>query len=88
MRLKRPDIPPNAFQALEQMGHEPVQALLSSGQVGYGSGADIPIGQIKVTRSDVEKWLQWKSRQFELWTRIGVIAAVLAAIFSFITMFR
>ena len=87
-RLNPPDIPTDALDALEQMGEGPVRALLSSGQVGYGRGADIPIGSGHVTRLYVEQWLHWKSRQSEIWTKVGVISAILAAIFSFIALLK
>ena len=87
-RMKPLTIPQASLHALEQMGEQPVRALLSSGQVGYGAGADIPIGVTHVVRGDVEKWLHWKSRKLDLWTRVGVVAAVLAAIFSFVSLFR
>lgn len=81
------EMPAAHLRALEEMGEEPVRALLSSGQLGYGAGADIPIGATHIVRKDVELWLAWKARNFARWTYVGVIAAVLAAIFSFLALF-
>ncbi len=85
---KPPNIPPDALKALELMGESPVRALLSTGRVGYGQGADIPIGTIHVTRLYVEQWLHWKAKRSDLWTKIGVVATILAAVFSVITLWK
>ncbi|HXS05645.1 MAG TPA: hypothetical protein VN723_02560 [Rhizomicrobium sp.] len=83
-----PDIPPEAMKALELMGEVPVRALLSTGRVGHGQGADIPIGTVQVTRLYVEQWLQWKAMRSDFWTKIGVVAAILAAVFSCFQLFK
>ncbi len=40
-------------------------------------------GIVFVKRGEIEDWLQWKAAQDALWIKVGVVAAILAAVFSF-----
>jgi hypothetical protein len=41
---------------------------------------------IKASRRDMQRWLDEKTAREALWVRVGVIAAVLAAVFSFLAL--
>jgi hypothetical protein len=86
--LKRPQLKPEEFNALEEAGADAIQALLSSGQLGYGQGADVPVRGVKITRLYVENWLRWKSARAAVWANIGVVAAILAAIFGLLAILK
>lgn len=86
--LKRPELKPEELKALEEMGPEQVRALLSSGQMGYGHVADVPVRGVHITRMYVENWLRWKSARAALWANIGVVAAILAAIFGLVSILK
>ncbi len=38
-----------------------------------------------VERGEIEGWLKWKAAQDARWIKVGVVAAVVAAIFSLVT---
>ena len=43
---------------------------------------------MRVTREQIEDWLNWKASIEALWIRIGVVAATIAALFSLIALFK
>jgi hypothetical protein len=88
---KRPPLLPEVFQELELHGPDSMRALLASSTDGYsGTGRDTPIrfGNVVTKRGEIQDWLKWKAQVDTLWIKAGVVAAVLAAIFSFLGLLR
>jgi hypothetical protein len=68
-----------------------MRALLASSTDGYSGTArnvEIKLGNIPAKRGEIQDWLKWKARLDALWLKAGVIAAVLAAIFSLLALFH
>jgi hypothetical protein len=88
---KRPPILPEVFGELELHGADSMRALLGSSTDGYsGTGRDTPIkfGNVVAKRGEVQDWLKWKAEREALWIKAGVVAAILAAIFSLLALLR
>ena len=51
---------------------------------GEGTARDTPyrLGDVSMTRGQVEDWLKWKAAAEGRWIRVGAIAAVIAAILA------
>ena len=88
--LRKPDIPPCWTRFFEQRGPEGLRTLLYDGW-------SIPDGlteKQKDLRVDSEqrkhalKWLQWKAAVNTAWMKIGVGAAVVAALASIVAAIR
>jgi hypothetical protein len=79
MMPKPPLLDSNKIHELELRGVDSMRALLSRHDVGMQRNDGI----VFVKRGEIEDWLQWKAAQDALWIKVGVVAAILAAVFSF-----
>ena len=90
--LKKPKLSQPVIQELEKHGVDAMRSLLMSSTDGLsGTGRKTPItldGGVKVTRGDIEDWLQWKGAWDAFWVKGGVVAAFLAAIFSLLALLK
>ena len=94
MTVPKLPLHPEALAALERRGVPAITASLVH-LAGY-DGTALPkpelqlafvlreseTGAVYVTRRDVETWLAWKSAREFLWVKIGVAAAIAAAILA------
>jgi len=85
---RKPKLPPAVERELELRGLDAVRSFLA-GQgsfPGAGTARDTRyrLGDVTLTRGNVEDWLNWKSSADSLWIKAGTIAAIAAAIFSFL----
>ena len=86
-RPKRPDLLPDVLLELELHGVDAVRAVLASSSYGaLATSRDAPlrIGNANIKRGEMQDWLKWKSEVESYWIRLGVIAAVVAAVFAFL----
>jgi hypothetical protein len=80
MMPKPPLLDSNKIHELELHGVDSVRALLASWRKN-----PISLGNVVVACSEIEDWLKWKAAQDARWMKVGVVAAVVAAIFSLVT---
>lgn len=88
---KRSHLEPKIQEAIERYGVDGVRSILTGmtdGRAGTGLGASVRLGDVEVSRKDMQDYLAWKNRRAALWSSVGVVAAVLAAIFSFLALFH
>jgi len=90
VKVHKPSIDKDLRQALERAGLETVWTILFHGWINQG---DLPpeLKQI-ITPSDRRvqalAWLAWKDAVQSFWIKCGIVAAVLAAIFSFYALVK
>jgi len=46
------------------------------------------LGNANVRRAEVEDWLKWNNAQSAYWIKVGTVAAIAAALFSFLTLVK
>lgn len=82
------DVRPDILAELERRGVDSVRALLGAisadGITGTGRRTQIRLGDVDVSRADIEDWLKSKDTATGRWIRTGAIAAILAAILTFL----
>jgi hypothetical protein len=89
--FSKPIIPQDLRNALEESGPEIVRTILLH---GWANRQDLPevLQQIAVQSSEQRKaafaWLKWKDAVQVSWMKGGIIAAVLAAVFSFVSLLK
>jgi hypothetical protein len=78
-RPKRPDLLPEVLREFELHGVDTVRGVLLSFSV---SDRDTPhrVGNAVVKRGEIQDWLKWKAEVDAYWLKVGVIAAVIAAV--------
>jgi hypothetical protein len=79
------------LQELELHGVDSMRGVLASSTDGYsGTGRDTSIrfGNVVATRGEIQDWLKWKATVDALWIKLGVVAAILAAVFSFLALVK
>jgi hypothetical protein len=72
---------------LERRGADSVRALLtamSNADSGTGRETTIRIGDMTARRGEIEDWLKSQAAQGACWVKVGTIAAIFAAILSFL----
>jgi hypothetical protein len=84
MMPKPPLLDSNKIHELELRGVDSMRALLSRHDVGMqrNDGIRLDGNVVFVERGEIEDWLQRKAAQDALWIKVGVVAAILAAVFS------
>jgi hypothetical protein len=88
---KQPALEPEVLSALNEYGTDGVRSILTGmtdGRAGTGLGAAIRLGSTNVSRKEMQDWLNWKNARQALWNGVGIVAAVLAAAFSFAALLR
>lgn len=88
---KPPPLLPEVLQELELHGVDSMRGLLGSSTDGYsGTGRDtaIKFGNVVAKRGEIQDWLKWKASVEALWIKLGVAAAMLAAVFSFLALVK
>jgi len=83
MMPKPPLLEPVKINEMESRGVDSMRAVLAghSDVVGILRNTTISLG-IRVQRGEIEDWLKWKAAQDAFWNKVGVVAAILAAVFS------
>jgi hypothetical protein len=87
----RPHMRPEEVAELEAYGVDGVRALLwslSDGVSGTGSKTKVTLSKVSITRETMQNWLSWKASKDAMWLKVGTVAAVGAALFSLIALFR
>jgi len=82
---KRPDLLPEVLRELELHGVDAVRGVLASSSYGaLATSRDAPlrIGNANIKRSEMQDWLKWKAEVDACWVKVGVIAALVAAVFA------
>lgn len=84
MTIDRGPLTPEVRDALEAQGVDSVRALLVTERArGLLTDVEYPLGNgAEASRGAIEQWLRQKAAREALWVRVGVAAAVVAAIFS------
>jgi hypothetical protein len=88
---KPPPLPFNVMQELDLHGTDAMRAILASSTDGYSGTTrqvSIELGTVRVTRGDIQDWLKWKSARDACWIKVGIVAAVAAALFSFLALWK
>jgi hypothetical protein len=75
--MPKPPLDSDKINELESHGVDSVRALLANWVKN-----PIRLGNVDLTRREIEEWLKWKAAQDALWIKVGVVAAILAAVFS------
>jgi hypothetical protein len=88
MFTQKPKIDPRVRAKLEELGVEVVRSklvwIMNVSTLGEQDKSE-PLGDgVSTSRRQMQDWLKQKSARESLWVRVGVIAAVLAAVFSFL----
>ena len=86
-----PSILPEVVAELELHGVDAVRGILAASSDGHtGSGRNTPIkfGNVVAKRGEIEDWLKWHAATDKCWVKVGVIAAIAAAIFSLIGILK
>ncbi len=89
-RPKRPDLLPEILAEFELHGVDAVRAVLASSSDGFSGAsrhAPLRLGNATIQRGEVEDWLKWKAEVDAYWIKMGVIAAVVAAVFAVLGVF-
>jgi len=86
----KPNIPQDERDFLEQAGPETVRILLYN---GWSNPAGLTEAQQRSRAASEERdrtvaWLKWRTAKDALWIKVGVVSAVLAAIFSFYSLIK
>jgi hypothetical protein len=88
---RRPPLLPGVLQELELHGVDSIRGLLAASSDGYsGTGRStlIRFGNVQASRGEIQDWLKWKAQIDTFWIKVGVVAAILAAIFSFVALLK
>lgn len=88
--MRKPNIPEDLRRALEDCGPETIRMILANGWANP-EGIIKGITQPGSERNDAVAWLKWEDAQRTLRDNIIFFAApfaILAAIFSFIALFK
>ena len=85
---KKPIIDPRIRAKLEEHGVDAVRSKLAH-MMGVTrldlDGASEPVGDgLWATHQQMQEWLKEKSAREFCWVRVGVIAAIIAALFAFL----
>ncbi len=90
--LPRPlSLPAEKRAELELHGVDAMRGTLASATDGYSGTSrqvQINLGSIVVTRGEIQDWLKWKAAKDASWIKVGTVAAVAAALFSFLALRR
>jgi hypothetical protein len=76
---------------LELHGVDAMRGMLASATDGYSGTSRtvvINLGAVAVTRGEIQDWLKWKAARDGCWIKVGTVAAVAAALFSFLALRR
>jgi hypothetical protein len=88
---KQPGLLPEVLAELELHRAEAVRAVLAGSSDGVsGTSRDtlLWIGNATIKRGEIQDWLKWKAGVDAYWIKAGVLAAALAAIFSFFALLK
>ena len=92
MLIKKAQLDPRVRAKLEELGVDTVRSKLVAimGVRTLAQEDDTePIGDgLSASRREMQAWLTEKSEAEALWVRVGVIAALVAAIFAFLTWYQ
>jgi hypothetical protein len=83
--MAKPRLAPDVLRELNLHGLDAMRDLLASstdGHSGTGRNTAISLGNISVTRGQMQGWVNWKTGRDACWMKVGVIAAIAAAGFS------
>ena len=87
----KPRLSPEVMKEFELRGVATMSALNANstdGHSGTTRQVKINIGTMTVSRGDIEDWLNWKASIETLWIRAGVLAAMIAALFSLFALLK
>ncbi len=79
------------MKEFELRGVDTMRAIAANSTDGFSGTSrkvSFDLGNMRVTREQIEDWLNWKASIEALWIRIGVVAATIAALFSLIALFK
>jgi hypothetical protein len=86
---RRPDLRAEVLREFELQGVDHLRSLLITNPPNNeGRNQQIPFEKNGVTRGAIQDWLKWKAEKDTFWIRLGIIAAVVAAVFSIIAVVR
>jgi hypothetical protein len=89
--IRKPSLRPEVMQELELHGLDAVRGLLTRSTDGFsGTTRQVTIwlGNISVTRGELQDWVKWKAARDACWIKVGVVAAIAAAVFSLLALLK
>lgn len=88
MLTKKPKIDPRVRSKLEELGVDAVRSkliwIMNVRTLGQQDDLENLGDDISASRRQMQEWLKEKTARETWWLRVGVIAAVIAAVFSFL----
>jgi hypothetical protein len=88
---RTPLLSADKMREFELHGVDALHGLLvrsSDGYSGTTRKVEIDLGNMKVSRGEIQDWLKWKAAIEAWWIRVGVVAASAAAIFSLLALLK
>jgi hypothetical protein len=88
---KRPTLATAVRQELELHGVDAIRGILinsSDGFSGTSRASTVDFGNFKATRGEMQDWLKWRASRDACWIKSGVVAAILAAVFSLFALLK
>ena len=89
--VKPPPLSDRQRQELELHGVDAMRGLLASstdGFSGIGRMTPLSLGAITITRGEIQDWLKWHAAQDNCLLKLGTVAAIAAALFSFLALWK
>jgi aryl carrier-like protein len=81
--MPKPPLDSDKIYELVSHGVDSVRALLANWVKN-----PIRLGNVDLTRREIEEWLKWKAAKDACWMKVGVVAAVVAAFFSLVAALK
>jgi aryl carrier-like protein len=81
--MPKPPVDSDKINELASHGVDSVRALLANWVKN-----PIRLGNVDLTRPEIEEWLKWKAAKDACWMKVGVVAAVVAAFFSLVAALK
>jgi len=88
--VRKPNISEKLRHTLEECGTETIRTILLHGWANPEGFPEVilRIAQPSSERKDAIAWLKWKDACQDSWVKVAAIAAVLAAIFSAVSLVK
>lgn len=87
---KRPKLSPEVLAICELHGADALRSLMISsndGLHGINRKVTFPLEEGKISRGDVQDFLNWKACNEFRWVQVAAIASVIAAVLSALALF-
>jgi hypothetical protein len=82
---KRPKVSPEVMVICELHGADALRSLMIGSNDGFGGinrKVSFPLEEGKISRGDIQEFLNWKACKELRWVQIAAVASVIAAVLS------